>query len=482
MKSIQSSVFLSWLRDSYIKWSGLLLFGRLRFGLKTSGLMLSGLLLSGQLIAAPAQVQSETSTPTLPLLQIQPELYQGVGSIDQLTLAADFRQRRQLGWQIGWQIFGPAKQQQGFGFTVLHDFASVWQTWYSKDEIERLLQKISPSDEITEFGLTPEAALALIRTVARTKAPDFDPAPLSGGFQQFSPAAYNLDYALHILQNFRKIATCPVVTNELMDTLPVSLASHSNCLPEFPPHAVMMKLAWGEANNNGADGPYYEGPIKDLGETGMTNVLKHSSDWLDAGTYQLNQKNAYMLRTPDSQKYYVLKGFHIVTKELKDWVWISFTWQPEPEKGFGQDRPEYIRGAYRHYIMGITVHELEMDPTPGLGADGRPLFPNLSGAFKEFSNKGHTISWNSNPFIEGPDSTSNCISCHQGQFATGKFGPHLKRKHFPFDYTFGTQNPEALLMPRVSFRKAINQAARTVSPPVAATPAKAQHSRQFNSQ
>ncbi|RVU41970.1 hypothetical protein EOE67_01915 [Rheinheimera riviphila] len=418
-------------------------------------------------LSSPVLSATATVSKTLPLVKIQPEIYHGVGELDQLKLAADFQRRRQLGWQIGWQIMGPAQQQQGFGFTILHDFASVWQTWYSKDEIERLLQQVKPTDELTENGLSQNAARQLVRTLQRSKAPDFDPAPLSGGFQQFSPAAYNLDYALHILQNFRKIASCPVVTNELMDTLPQTQTSHSNCIPEFPPHAVMMKLAWGEANKTGPDGPYYEAMIKDLSETGMTNVLKLSSDWLDAGVYQLNQKNAYMLHTPDTQKTYVLKGFHIVTKELKDWVWISFTWQPEPGSGFGQDRPDYIKGAYRNYIMGITVHELELDPTPGIGADGRPLFATLSGAFKDFSNKGHNISWNSNPFIEGPDSTSNCISCHQGQFATGKFGPHLKRKHFPFDYTFGTQNPEALLMPRVSFRKAINQAARAVAQPVA---------------
>lgn len=398
-------------------------------------------------------------------LQIQPEPYEGVGEQVQLELAADFQKRRQVGWQVGWQVLKPARQQQQFGFQILHPFASVWQTWYSKDEIERILLSLGPDDQLTEHGLTEAAARLHLQQVKRNKAPDFDPAPLTGGFQLFSPAVYNADYVLHILQNFRLIAACPVVTNELLATPPQSKTNHSNCMPEFPKHAVMMKLAFGEANKTGPNGPYYEGTIKDLSATGMAAVLQQSGDWLDAGVFQLDKTNAFMLKTPDTGKYYVLKGFHVVTKELRDWIWVTFTWQPQPEQGLGRDRPVYIKGQYRHYVMGITVHELELDSQAGTGADGRLLFPEMTEAFRRFTNRGALISWNSNPFIEGPDSTSNCISCHQGQFATGKFGPHTERKHFPFDYTFGTQNPEALLMPRVSFRKAINQAAKAVDTP-----------------
>lgn len=391
------------------------------------------------------------------------EAYKGVGPLDMQELSADFSARREVAWRLSQLIIAPAQQQSGFGYIFDSGYASVWQTWYSRDDIKNLLGEINASQPLTASGLTPEASKRLLSAVNREQVPNFDPAPFNGGFQLFSPAVYNEDYVLHILQNFRHIATCPPITSKVMDEIPENESSHSNCMKEFPEKAVMMKLAWGEADKVDENGRYYEEVIKDLGESGMRNVLERGQGWLDGELHRLDKTNAYTMTEVRSGKQFVLKGFHIVTKELRDWVWVSFIWQPNPNEGLGSDRPDFIHGVYQNYVMTVVVNELELDPQPGLGINGKPLFSNLDAPFKRYQNKNQVITWSSNPFIEGPDSTSNCISCHQGQFATGKFGPHSHRKHFPYDYTFGTQNAEPILMPRVSFRDDINIAALRVA-------------------
>ncbi|WP_062564958.1 hypothetical protein [Pseudoalteromonas shioyasakiensis] len=388
--------------------------------------------------------------------RVKAEPYLGVGELDSLQLAADFSLRRKIAWQISAEVLAPAKQQAGFGFVMENSPASLWQTWFSRDDITYLLDAIDSNVALTDSGLTEIAAKKLLTKIQRLKSPNFDPAPLTGGFQPFSPAVYNSDYVLHILQNFRSIAKCSPVSIKLMDAPLTNKASHSNCMAEFPPTSIMMKLAWGEAKSQNDIGFCHKSDVKDLSPIGVHEVIANSSEWIKKGEYCLDKKNSFMIR--DGERVFVLKGFHIVTKELKDWIWISFIWQPEADKGFGSDRPDNINDIYTNYIMLVSVNELEMDSSPGDGMNNFPLFSGSKKLFLSYRNKSKLITWNSNPFIEGPDSTSNCISCHQGIFATGKFGPHTERKHFPYDYTFGTQNRESILMPRVSFREAIDRA------------------------
>lgn len=387
---------------------------------------------------------------------VTPEPYIGVGELDSIQLAADFALRRKIAWQISAEVLAPAKQQTGYGFVTENSPASLWQTWFSRDDITQLLNAIDLNYEVTESGLTETAAQKLLSGIQRTKSPNFDPAPLTGGFQPFSPAVYNSDYVLHILQNFRNIAKCSPVSIKLMNAPLMNKVSHSNCMAEFPATAIMMKVAWGEVNSQNANGLCYKVNVKDLSPYGITQVISNSGAWQVSGNHCLDKTNAFMMR--DKDRTFALKGLHIVTKELKDWIWISLIWQPNPDLGFGSDRPDTISDIYANYILTVSVNERELDPSPGLGMNNLPLFSGSKNLFLSYKNRGETITWNSNPFIEGPDSTSNCISCHQGIFATGKFGPHTERKHFPYDYTFGTQNREPTLMPRVSFRETIDRA------------------------
>src|SRR4030095_14742171 len=52
-----------------------------------------------------------------------------------------------------------------------------------------------------------------------------------------------------------------------------------------------------------------------------------------------------------------LSGLHIITKELRHWVWITLFWSDEPDSDFGADRPDFIRdlgGPWAHYKMCVV--------------------------------------------------------------------------------------------------------------------------------
>jgi hypothetical protein len=91
--------------------------------------------------------------------------------------------------------------------------------------------------------------------------------------------------------------------------------------------------------------------------------------------------------------YLVLVGLHFTTKEIPDWVWGTFWWHDEPDRGpFVAQRPGNILGAWRNYLMEVAYSMKEPRE-----ADGSPHI-----AF--------------NPYLEARmvgGITSNCMTCHR---------------------------------------------------------------------
>jgi hypothetical protein len=93
----------------------------------------------------------------------------------------------------------------------------------------------------------------------------------------------------------------------------------------------------------------------------------------------------------------VLTGVHIITAELKNWVWTTYWWtnRPDDDTQFGADRPELFkhRGQWSFYSMNTALSvDTPTDPGDGLA---RICF---------------------NPYLEGPEANgtvSNCLYCHQ---------------------------------------------------------------------
>ena len=91
---------------------------------------------------------------------------------------------------------------------------------------------------------------------------------------------------------------------------------------------------------------------------------------------------------------YRLVGLHVITKELRKWLWVTMWWAPDGDGDFGADRPADLEAdpIFRHYKMCVVSAHDERDPS-------QPPGP----------------TWCSNPYLErGAGNTrTNCIGCHQ---------------------------------------------------------------------
>jgi hypothetical protein len=94
----------------------------------------------------------------------------------------------------------------------------------------------------------------------------------------------------------------------------------------------------------------------------------------------------------------VLVSANLMTRETMNWVWATFWWHDQPEKGpFSVDRPQALQSEWRNYLMQ-AAYDME---TPA-ARDGGPLVcfnPWLEGRFPD---GGH-----------GSGMASNCMACHQ---------------------------------------------------------------------
>src|SRR5690606_13364593 len=109
-------------------------------------------------------------------------------------------------------------------------------------------------------------------------------------------------------------------------------------------------------------------------DTSAATLAKRVSGELDEGGWNLKDaplkpagpEDAYTIKLSDDTGY-SLVGLHVMTKELRHWVWVTVWWSPDPDSDFGQDRPEEIErlGApWQNYKMCVVTDFEERDPDP----------------------------------------------------------------------------------------------------------------------
>lgn len=107
---------------------------------------------------------------------------------------------------------------------------------------------------------------------------------------------------------------------------------------------------------------------------------------------------------PDARvgDWLVLVAMHVSTREIPDWVWLTFWWHDRADEGpFVTGRTAAVAGPWRSYLMDVTL-SAETPRAP----DGGPRI-----VF--------------NPYLEtfAGGRTSNCVSCHQGAVWTASGAP-----------------------------------------------------------
>jgi hypothetical protein len=392
-------------------------------------------------------------------------------------LEGSMKQRRDFAWGVVEQMLTPVELTLLDGVSTVE--VPLWQTWYegrsttpANRELDELVAlyfsnlkpvldanpnaDVKPVVDATlaEFSakdlsasLTDENLSAVLHQLEDTAAAG---SLVGQGTTMFSPS-----FVEHVLLQARGIDECG--RTALADDPPPSPDQFSPCMDEFPRSAVMVKTSWRRLANGIPD--------HDTGAGAMTRVMEHGT-WPGAG--HLDQTAPIV--NPDRNQIYTnisaegtewaLTGIHFVTKDVREWVWVSLWWDPNAREDFGADRPAAIAdfngGVWANYKLCVNSSFAEKDPTPwasytgpqaSLGASieavydaiqneidngtslSRDEFVNFfGGAPNPFTfpdglgpwaapNDGQT-SWCSNPNVEihPGNARTSCIGCHQMAF------------------------------------------------------------------
>ncbi|MBV72389.1 MAG: hypothetical protein CMH52_13780 [Myxococcales bacterium] len=425
-------------------------------------------------------------------------------------LQRDMKLRRELGWAVaaraledvplfGLEMLEPDRPLEIEGGTPT---VPRWQTWYGVDDFRRTFRRLF--DGLTDAERRQRAPFseaniddALVWNVkARERSARW---PLERFFKHVSelgqcePGVSEADCARSLQSNFSGAATGNARITYSPATLKHLLRNYQDnlgCLPqldeltldsqsmtsdlnftacmgeEFPLSSVLIKAQWARANFGRAV------DVFDTDADSLEAVIgpDKSAHWATpARRATPNGDEIYTIRTRTGDLYRLV-GLHIMTKELRHWVWVTLWWSDTPNEDFGADRPtsftQKADSVWNNYKMTVVVDYTELDPDVTSGFDD---YPSLQDALATQSSG---LTWASNPYIEHGrgNARTNCIGCHQHGGATVAFdlnndgrldsldldriisdealyplnGRTKQRTVFPTDYLWSTQRVDNL--------------------------------------
>lgn len=387
--------------------------------------------------------------------------------------------RRQLGWHVLAKILQPTPiaAQPDPPDTDRKDEAKplpertipLFRTWLGGDEFERMFAKmygeLGKSRRLAHDLPTPSEIDSLFEWSSKSLGPNSEADFFTrltqitnqqgiDGLGGNGRVAYSPAYVKQYLTDYPTIAACEGKLETLsIDTPPVSEEKNfTNCFSrEFSPDAAVIKASWRRNDALVSAGL----PVID---TSATALSKRMSGEMDDGGWNLKRvplkpagpQSAYSITLSDETGY-SLVGLHVMTKELRHWVWVTVWWSPNADSDFGQDRPDEIKnlGApWTNYKMCVVTDFEEKDPDPRGGFDG-----SLGDALAAVHGK---ATWCSNGFIEKGEhnAQSNCIGCHQhagdinalagvltDEVRFPQSGRQQVRSGFPADYSWAFATP-----------------------------------------
>lgn len=372
---------------------------------------------------------------------------------DEDRFARSKKARRELGWHVLAKALAPVAVANVQNATIPR-----FRTWLGGDELDRMFGKmyadLGPERRAAKASPTPGEVDALFdwnatslgpsserdffeRLAQISESPD-DPAKVDG-LGGNARVAYSPSYIRQYLTDYATIADCNLEALSF-DTPPASKENFTNCFSrEMPSDAAVIKTSWRRNDPIVPDGL----PVVDTSAA----ALRVADAWSPskAPLRKAGSEDAYAVTMSDDAGY-SLVGMHLMTKELRHWVWVTVWWSPNDDD-FGQDRPEEIvkLGApWSHYKMCVVTDFEEKDPDPRGGFEG-----SLGDALAAVHGQS---TWCSNPFIEkgAHNARTNCIGCHQhaGDVKVHdaildfpEAGRALARQSFPADYSWSFATP-----------------------------------------
>ncbi|HEX8165422.1 MAG TPA: hypothetical protein VF601_06485 [Beijerinckiaceae bacterium] len=398
-----------------------------------------------------------------------------------VELEGSMKKRRDFAWTVVDQLLQPVKIKLLDGVTEVD--VPLWRTWYegvpapdptTGDPVPGSFSELAPifrlyftklkpvlaanpnadvgpviKDTMKEFStkdLSSSLTNAQLSNVLHQHVVSGMLGPLLGqGFTMFSPS-----FVEHMMKESRGIDRCTFNVSNANEP-PPSPTEFSPCMKEFPRSAVIIKASWKRLSDPAGVLVHDTSPpaMKALMEEGTWPGLSHPKK---PTAVHPDRTQIYTNITQEGQEW-GLAGVHFVTKDVREWVWVSLWWDPDASKDFGADRPAQSavlnNGVWKNYKMCATASFDERDSAPWshysgnqqtLGAsikavhDGIvdqikngtkaalgqpstfPMLPNALGPWAAPHNSPTT--WCSNPNVEthpGNGRTS-CIGCHQIAF------------------------------------------------------------------
>jgi hypothetical protein len=405
---------------------------------------------------------------------------------DEKRLRTSIKARRELGWKILAKAIEPAKiaQQEVVGLPPGEKTIPLFRTWLGSNEIDLMFAKMftdlgkerrvardAPSDQ--EWDALLEHNATNIYPFSETEF--FDRLKKIGSKEDLDGlggnqrTAYSPGYAKHLIQDYAAVVGCTETLKNLsLTTPPRSATNFTNCFSrEMPADAVAIKTSWRRTDEMGMG--------LSIADTSAATMKKRLSGELDDGDWKIGTApkkkvgpdKAYTIRFPD-ESLHALAALHLMTKELRHWVWVTVWWSDTPNEDFGADRPATLAArfgpAWANYKMCVVTDFDEADPDPRGGFEGT-----LGDALEAVRGKS---TWCSNPYIEkgAKNAQTNCIGCHQhaGHGAIHDLiladetrfpasGRTNLRTAFPFDYSWAIAAPP----PREGF---LDQMRRRIEP------------------
>jgi hypothetical protein len=383
--------------------------------------------------------------------------------------------RREAAWKAVAKILKPISVKER---TVKVEGKVVrlplFRTWYGRDDFERVFAKaygdMSQEDRAAAKPLTDEqlkkAYVWNVNGAASWNDQDYiDRIKLvtdrqaGQGLGGNSRVSYSPAFVSHLMKNYGPVTDCISKLDSFgFGAEPLSPENFAApCMvTEFPAEAALIKASWWRSDF-GQKLPKHVTDAATLKKR-LAGTLDKGGWGTGVGEVDPTPQQIYTVTLSDGANFR-MAGLHLVTKETRDWLWITLYWSDDPKSDFGQDRPaeiEALGAPWNQYKMQVVVSFEEKDPDPRGGYTGSlgdalaAVHPGVGGP-----------SWASNPYIERGDKNAqtNCIGCHQHSHVSAftsetiladerqfpKAGRTKVRKMFPADYTWSTYHaPERL--------------------------------------
>jgi hypothetical protein len=358
--------------------------------------------------------------------------------------------RRQVGWAAAAKVLQSVPlAESSIPSGGVTPTVPRFQTWYAKDDFVRMWKELYR--RLGRDGRTTRAPFGqpAIDAIYDWNAHMVDALPSwpADRYEEYvkrlasdeawmgEGAGHRVSYSPqvmgHVLGNYSHLAACLQRIDQIApDAAPVSPNNFTDCFDEeLPVGAAVVKAQWKRAEF-GATMPTY-----DTSPAALAARFADGADWVKGdGEDNPGADRIHTVRLSNGNVYRLV-ALHIITKELRKWLWTTIWWAPDGDGDFGAGRPAELAGdpIWRHYKMCVVSSHEEHDPAEPAGP-----------------------TWCSNPYLErgAGNARTNCIGCHQHagtsllpetilkDFPEG--GRTEVRRNFPADYLFAVGREDSL--------------------------------------